>query len=147
VHLPQHPTHTSHADILQGPFETPQDVTRAMTRTLTPAKDEYLRLHAKAMVPSTREIHIPEAMTAYADSTLLTMLQAAMKSENFKQNRPFAVLFNSNIRAILPGMGLPLWDTEASLQPDHTGPENTTFNLPYPDFPCMMTGRQIIVFG
>lgn len=29
VHLPQHPTHTSHADILQGPFETPQDVTRA----------------------------------------------------------------------------------------------------------------------
>jgi hypothetical protein len=29
------------------------------------------------MVPSTREIHLPEAMTAYADSTLLTMLQAA----------------------------------------------------------------------
>ena len=47
------------------------------TRTLTPAEDEYLRLHAKVMVPSTREIHIPEAMTAYADSTLLTMLQAS----------------------------------------------------------------------
>ncbi len=47
------------------------------TRTLTPDEDTYLRLHAKAMVPSTREIHIPEAMTAYADSTLLTMLQAS----------------------------------------------------------------------
>jgi len=52
-------------------------VTGVQTRTLTPAEDEYLRLHAKAMVPSTREIHIPEAMTAYADSTLLTILQAS----------------------------------------------------------------------
>jgi len=52
-------------------------VTGVQTRTLTPAEDVYLRLHAKAMVPSTREIRIPEAMTAYADSTLLTMLQAA----------------------------------------------------------------------
>jgi len=52
-------------------------VTGVQTRTLTPAEDTYLRLHAKAMVPSTREIRIPEAMTAYADSTLLTMLQAA----------------------------------------------------------------------
>ncbi|NJC87295.1 MAG: serine-rich protein [Desulfuromonas sp.] len=52
-------------------------VTGVQTRTLTPEEDQYLRLHAKAMVPSTREIHLPEAMTAYADSTLLTMLQAA----------------------------------------------------------------------
>jgi hypothetical protein len=52
-------------------------VTGVQTRTLTPEEDAYLRLHAKAMVPSTREIHLPEAMTAYADSTLLTMLQAA----------------------------------------------------------------------
>ena len=52
-------------------------VTGVQTRTLTPAEDSYLRLHAKAMVPSTREIKLPEAMTAYADSTLLTMLQAA----------------------------------------------------------------------
>jgi hypothetical protein len=27
-HLPSHPTHTSHADIVQGPFTTPQEVTR-----------------------------------------------------------------------------------------------------------------------
>ena len=52
-------------------------VTGVQTRTLTPEEDTYLRLHAKAMVPSTREIRIPEAMTAYADSTLLTMLQAS----------------------------------------------------------------------
>jgi len=59
-------------------FHGVEDVVMGVqTRTLTPAEDEYLRLHAKAMVPSTREIHIPEAMTAYADSTLLTMLQAS----------------------------------------------------------------------
>lgn len=28
ANLPEHPVHTSHADIIQGPFETPQDVTR-----------------------------------------------------------------------------------------------------------------------
>jgi octaheme c-type cytochrome (tetrathionate reductase family) len=28
VNVPQHPVHTSHANIVQGPFETPQDVTR-----------------------------------------------------------------------------------------------------------------------
>jgi len=59
-------------------FHGVEDVVMGVqTRTLTPDEDEYLRLHAKAMVPSTREIHIPEAMTAYADSTLLTMLQAS----------------------------------------------------------------------
>ncbi|MBU2611296.1 MAG: tetrathionate reductase family octaheme c-type cytochrome [Chloroflexi bacterium] len=29
AHLPEHPVHTSHADIVQGPLDTPQDVTRA----------------------------------------------------------------------------------------------------------------------
>lgn len=47
------------------------------TRSLSEAEEAYLRLHAKVMVPSTREIKIPEAMTGYADSTLLTMEQAA----------------------------------------------------------------------
>jgi hypothetical protein len=59
-------------------FHGVEDVVMGVqTRTLTPAEEEYLRLHAKVMVPSTREIHIPEAMTAYADSTMLTMLQAS----------------------------------------------------------------------
>jgi len=59
-------------------FHGTEDVVMGVqTRTLSPREDEYLRLHAKVMVPSTRELHIPEAMSAYADSTLLTMLQAA----------------------------------------------------------------------
>ena len=59
-------------------FHGTEDVVMGVqTRTLTPEEDAYLRLHAKVMVPSTREIRIPEAMTAYADSTLLTMLQAS----------------------------------------------------------------------
>jgi hypothetical protein len=59
-------------------FHGTEDVVMGLqTRTLTQEENAYLRLHAKVMVPSTREIHIPEAMTAYADSTLLTMLQAS----------------------------------------------------------------------
>ena len=59
-------------------FHGVEDVVMGVqTRTLTEAEDRYIRKHAMAMVPSTREIRIPEAMTAYADSTLLTMLQAS----------------------------------------------------------------------
>lgn len=56
---------------------TQEVVTGVQTRTLTAEENDYLRLHARAMVPSTREIQLPEAMSAYADSTLLTMLQVA----------------------------------------------------------------------
>ena len=59
-------------------FHGVEDVVMGVqTRTLTPEEDRYIRKHAMAMVPSTREIRFPEAMTAYADSTLLTMLQAS----------------------------------------------------------------------
>lgn len=59
-------------------FHGVEDVVMGVqTRSLTPIEDQYIRKHAMAMVPSTREIRIPEAMTAYADSTLLTMLQAS----------------------------------------------------------------------
>jgi hypothetical protein len=59
-------------------FHGVEDVVMGVqTRSLTPIEDRYIRKHAMAMVPSTREISIPEAMTAYADSTLLTMLQAS----------------------------------------------------------------------
>ncbi|MGD0613266.1 MAG: serine-rich protein [Anaerolineales bacterium] len=47
------------------------------TRTLSPAEEGYIRLHARAMTPSTREVRMPEAITAYLDSTLLTPLQAS----------------------------------------------------------------------
>jgi hypothetical protein len=56
---------------------TEEVVTGVQTRTLSPAEDRYLRLHARALVPSKRAVHLPEALTAYADSTLLTLLQAS----------------------------------------------------------------------
>ena len=64
--------------LLPEAFHGVEDVVMGLqTRTLTEAEDRYIRRHAMAMVPSTREIRFPEAMTAYADSTLLTMLQAS----------------------------------------------------------------------
>ena len=59
-------------------FHGTEDVVMGVqVRTLTPEEDRYIRHHAMALVPSTREIRIPEAMTGYADSTLLTVLQAS----------------------------------------------------------------------
>jgi hypothetical protein len=59
-------------------FHGEEDVVMGVqTRTLVPDEEEYIRAHARLLIPSTREIHIPEAMTGYADSTLITMLQAA----------------------------------------------------------------------
>lgn len=52
-------------------------VTGVQVRTLSPREGSYIRRHARVMVPSTREMRIPEAMTAYIDSTLLTMLQVS----------------------------------------------------------------------
>jgi len=47
------------------------------TRALTDPEQAYIGLHARAFTPSTRIETIPEAMSGYADSTLLTMLQVA----------------------------------------------------------------------
>jgi hypothetical protein len=47
------------------------------TRTLAPNEEAYIRLHAQAMTPSMRQVRMPEAITAYLDSTLLTPLQAS----------------------------------------------------------------------
>ena len=53
-------------------------VTGVQVRPLEDERErEYIRLHAKALTPSTRLLQIPELATAYADSTLLTPLQAA----------------------------------------------------------------------
>ena len=43
----------------------------------SPAEQAYIGLHARAFTPSTRVESIPEVMSGYADSTLLTMLQLA----------------------------------------------------------------------
>jgi hypothetical protein len=59
-------------------FHGEEDVVMGVqTRTLVPQEEEYIRAHARLLIPSTREIRIPEALTGYADSTLITMLQAA----------------------------------------------------------------------
>ena len=59
-------------------FHGEEDVVMGVqTRTLMPDEEEYIRAHARLLIPSTREIKFPEAMSGYADSTLITMLQAA----------------------------------------------------------------------
>ena len=46
AYLPQHPTHTSHADIVKGPFATPQEVTRnCLTCHPDAAKDIMMTSH------------------------------------------------------------------------------------------------------
>ena len=59
-------------------FHGVEDVVMGVqTRELAPEEDRYIRRHAMVMVPSTRATRLPEAMTAYLDSTLLTMLQTS----------------------------------------------------------------------
>jgi hypothetical protein len=59
-------------------FHGTEDVVAGVqTRTLTSEEQAYIGLHARAFTPSTRIETIPEAMSGYADSTLLTMLQVA----------------------------------------------------------------------
>jgi hypothetical protein len=59
-------------------FHGTEDVVAGVqTRALTDPEQAYIGLHARAFTPSTRIENIPEAMSGYADSTLLTMLQVA----------------------------------------------------------------------
>ena len=59
-------------------FHGTEDVVAGVqTRTLNDQEQAYIGLHARAFTPSTRIETIPEAMSGYADSTLLTMLQVA----------------------------------------------------------------------
>jgi hypothetical protein len=59
-------------------FHGVEDVVAGVqTRALTRPEQAYIGLHARAFTPSTRVETIPEAMSGYADSTLLTMLQVA----------------------------------------------------------------------
>lgn len=52
-------------------------VTGVQTRNLSEAEQAYIGLHARAFTPSTRIESVPEVISGYADSTLLTMLQLA----------------------------------------------------------------------
>ncbi len=52
-------------------------VTGVQCRTLTAEEQGYIRLHAQTFTPSTRRASVGGNVTAYMDSTLLTMLQLA----------------------------------------------------------------------
>ena len=59
-------------------FHGTEDViTGVQTRDLTDAESEYIGKHAQAFTPSTRVEIVPEVLSGYMDSTLLTMLQLA----------------------------------------------------------------------
>ena len=59
-------------------FHGTEDViTGVQTRDLTQEESEYIGLHAQAFTPSTRVETVPEVISGYMDSTLLTMLQLA----------------------------------------------------------------------
>lgn len=59
-------------------FHGTEDViTGVQTRDLTPKEGEYIGLHARAFTPSTRVETLPEVISGYMDSTILTMLQVA----------------------------------------------------------------------
>jgi hypothetical protein len=52
-------------------------VTGVQTRCLTPDEEGYILAHARAFSPSNREETLPEVLSGYMDSTLLTLLQVA----------------------------------------------------------------------
>ena len=56
---------------------TEEVVTGVQTRDLTPEESAYIALHARAFTPSTRVATVPEVLSGYMDSTILTMLQLA----------------------------------------------------------------------
>ena len=59
-------------------FHGTEDVVAGVqTRSLSEEEQAYISLHARTFTPSTRVETVPEAMSGYANSTLLTMLQLA----------------------------------------------------------------------
>jgi hypothetical protein len=52
-------------------------ITGVQTRELTPVEEQYIIRHAQVFSPSTRVETIPEVMSGYMDSSLLTLLQLA----------------------------------------------------------------------
>ncbi len=52
-------------------------VTGVQTRDLTPKEEDYIINHANVFSPSTRVETIPEVLSGYMDSSLLTLLQVA----------------------------------------------------------------------
>lgn len=100
-------------------------VTGVQARSLTEAEQAYIGLHARAFTPSTRVETIPEAMSGYADSTLLTMLQLAAYTAPgmYEQGSALTTQEETPSFAFYPDMpaGVPLarqWSSETGLLTD-----------------------------
>jgi hypothetical protein len=101
-------------------FHGTEDViTGVQTRSLNEEEQAYISLHARAFTPSTRVETIPEAMSGYADSTLLTMLQLAAYTApgTFEQGSALTIQEETPPFAFYPEMAGDLtlgrqWSTE-----------------------------------
>ena len=94
-------------------------VTGVQTRSLSEEEQAYISLHARAFTPSTRIETVPEAMSGYADSTLLTMLQLAAYTApgTFEQGSALTIQEETPAFAFYPEMAGDLtlgrqWSTE-----------------------------------
>jgi hypothetical protein len=88
-------------------FHGTEDViTGVQTRDLTREESEYIGLHAQAFTPSTRVETIPEVLSGYMDSTLLTMLQLAAYTAPgmFEQGTALTVQESTPDFAFMPDM-------------------------------------------
>jgi hypothetical protein len=65
------------AALVAQAFHGTEAVTPMRTRWLTPAEEEYIRLHAMTYTPSTRRERIPGLVEAYRDTTFLTLIRLA----------------------------------------------------------------------
>jgi len=101
-------------------FHGTEDVVAGVqTRSLNEEEQTYISLHARAFTPSTRVETIPEAMSGYADSTLLTMLQLAAYTApgTFEQGSALTIQEETPAFAFYPEMAGDLtlgrqWSTE-----------------------------------
>lgn len=88
-------------------FHGTEDViTGVQTRDLTPAEQEYIGLHARVFTPSTRVETIPQVISGYMDSTILTMLQLAAYTAPgmYEQGTALTVQESTPDFAFRPGM-------------------------------------------
>ena len=88
-------------------FHGTEDViTGVQTRDLTHEESDYIGLHARVFTPSTRVKSVPEVISGYMDSTLLTMLQLAAYTAPgmFEQGTALTVQESTPDFAFRPGM-------------------------------------------
>lgn len=85
---------------------TEEVVTGVQTRDLSPEEEAYIHLHARTFIPSTRIETIPEVLSGYADSTILTMLQTAAYTAPgiFEQGTALTIQESTPEFAFLPQM-------------------------------------------